>query len=242
MFLIKKYLFILIIFQLSLFGMDLYNSVQDIIQKEVPSQDVDSDGVLDYMDDCPDTFLHVRVNNRGCPSSALIVLLPNHKKNNAIFIENEMGNVEVDKNYNSVKMNSEDEPTEPKKMTKKEVDALFPFIEKNRYKKATRYTLYFSSTKLTRKSKIKLKTILRDINSRLNPIISVYGHTDTVGKKTTNYELSKKRAQKVKDIIDSKNIKYLQIVLRPMGEIDLKIKTKDEVSEPRNKRVEILIQ
>lgn len=245
MLLLKNYLILLFVLHLNLYATDaqVYESVQGIIEKEVPSQDVDSDGILDYIDKCPDTFLNTAVSNTGCPQSSLIVLLPNNKKNNAIIVENEMGSVEVDKPYNYVKINSQDEePTQPEKMYKYEIDGMFPFINENKYKKATHYTLYFNGTTLKRSSKIKLKTIENDIKSRLNPVISIYGHTDTVGSKSINFDIGKKRAHKVKTILDRKNLKYFKINIKSMGEMDLKVKTKDEVLEPRNKRVEILIQ
>ena len=243
MYLIIRFIFLIsVFFNFSLNAFEVYKSVQSIIEKEEPNQDADNDGILDYKDNCPDSFIDSNVNEYGCPVSSFIVLLPNSKSKNAIFIENEMGSIDIDKEYNYTMLALDEEPSKPKEISKAKIDEMFPFINDNIYKKATHYTLYFNNTTLTRSSKVKMKTLVRDIKSRLNPIISIYGHTDTVGKSNVNFDLSIKRATKIKLLIDKKDLNYLKINLRPMGENDLKIKTKDEVSEPRNKRVEILIQ
>ena len=235
--------FLLFIVPIDLLAIDVYRSVQKVVQKEVPSQDVDNDGVVDYLDDCPDTFLNTKVNSKGCALAAFIALLPNGKKHNAIVVENEMGSVEVDKAYTFVKMGSQDEePSEPEAISKAKLDKMFPFIAKNIYKKATHYTLYFSNTNLKASSQRKIKRMYQDIQKRKNPIVKIVGYTDSMGSAKKNLLLGKKRAQKIKKLIDDKGLKYLQITLESMGEKNQKIKTKDEVNEPRNRRAEILIQ
>ncbi len=235
--------FLLSIVSIDLLAIDIYKSVQKVIYKEVPSQDVDNDGVLDYLDDCPDSFLNTRVNAKGCSAAVFIALLPNGKKHNAIVVENEMGSVEVDKPYTFVKIGSQDEePSQPKKISTVELDKMFPFIAQNIYKKATHYTLYFSGTHLKPSSQKKCKMIYRDIKKRKNPIIEIVGYTDSVGNAEKNLILGEKRAKKIKKLIDNEDLKYLQITLESMGEKNQKIKTKNEVNEPRNRRVEILIQ
>ncbi len=235
--------FLLFIIPMDLLAVDLYKSIQKVIHREVPSQDVDSDGVLDYLDDCPDSFINTSVNAKGCAVAAFVALLPNGKKHNAIVVENEMGSVEVDKAYTFVRMGSQDEePTEPEAISKAELDKMFPFIAQNIYKKASRYTLYFSGTHLRSASQRKVKVIYQDIEKRKNPIIKIVGYTDSVGNEKKNLILGDKRAKKIKKLIDNEGLKYLQITLESMGEKNQKIKTKDEVDETRNRRAEILIQ
>lgn len=238
-----KFLLILsIIITNNLFAIDVYTCVQEVIYKEIPSQDVDSDGVLDYLDSCPDSFLNSKVNQQGCPCSVFIALLPNHKAHNAIVVENEMGSVEVDKPYTYIRMNSEDEPSEPESISQSDLNKMFPFISKNRYKKASNYTLFFNGLKIKQSSLFKFERMLRDIKSRTNPIINIIGYTDTVGKKEVNIILGQKRAQKIAHIIELKQLKYLQMKFSSKGENNLFIQTKDEISEPRNRRVEIFIK
>ncbi len=235
--------FLLLSLSVDLLAIDVYKSIQKVVHKEVPSQDVDNDGVPDYLDDCPESFLGTKVNAKGCALAAFIALLPNGKKHNAIVVENEMGSVEVDKAYTFVKMGSQDEePTQPEAISKVELNKMFPFVAKNIYKKASHYTLYFSGTHLKSASKSTIKVIYQDIEKRKNPIIKIVGYTDSMGSEKKNLVLGEKRAQKIKQLIDDKGLKYLQITLESMGEKNQKIKTKDGVNEPRNRRAEILIQ
>ena len=65
------------------------------------------------------------------------------------------------------------------------------------------------------------------------------GHTDTKGTKEYNYKLSIERANVVKNLLIVLGIKEQNIKILGKGEIDLNIKTNDEVPHPANRRAEI---
>ncbi len=70
----------------------------------------------------------------------------------------------------------------------------------------------------------------------------VIGHTDTVGKAEANDELSLRRARAVGNLLVSKGFPADLITPIGRGERELAVATADEVAEPRNRRVEILIR
>jgi outer membrane protein OmpA-like peptidoglycan-associated protein len=71
--------------------------------------------------------------------------------------------------------------------------------------------------------------------------IDVIGHTDTVGSAEYNRELSQRRAEVVADELIRQGVPATDIATVGRGEEDLLVPTADGVSEPRNRRVEIVV-
>ena len=71
--------------------------------------------------------------------------------------------------------------------------------------------------------------------------IEVIGHTDTTGSAAYNLELSQHRAEVVADELIRRGVPATDIVTVGRGEEDLLVPTADGVSEPRNRRVEIVV-
>jgi hypothetical protein len=71
--------------------------------------------------------------------------------------------------------------------------------------------------------------------------ITVTGHTDTVGSAAYNLALSERRAEAVASELISRGVPATDIVTIGRGEEDLLVPTADGVSEPRNRRVEIVV-
>ena len=72
--------------------------------------------------------------------------------------------------------------------------------------------------------------------------ISVTGHTDTSGAATYNMALSLRRANAVKDALVREGIPAAAIAVTGRGETALLVQTGDNVKEPQNRRVEIVLQ
>jgi OOP family OmpA-OmpF porin len=72
--------------------------------------------------------------------------------------------------------------------------------------------------------------------------IRATGHTDTVGTPRYNMALSIRRANAVRDVLVREGIPATQIVVIGRGETQLLVPTPDQVNEPRNRRVEIVIE
>ena len=70
----------------------------------------------------------------------------------------------------------------------------------------------------------------------------VTGHTDTTGALLANDELSLKRAEVVTKLLVDSGAPAARIESVGRGKRELLIKTEDNVDEPQNRRVEILVR
>jgi len=75
-----------------------------------------------------------------------------------------------------------------------------------------------------------------------NARIVATGHTDTSGPESYNMALSLRRANAVKDALVRDGVPAQAISVIGMGEKGLLVQTGDNVREPQNRRVEIVIQ
>jgi OOP family OmpA-OmpF porin len=75
-----------------------------------------------------------------------------------------------------------------------------------------------------------------------NARITATGHTDTSGPEAYNMALSLRRANAVKDALVRNGVPAQAISVVGMGEKGLLVPTGDNVREPQNRRVEIVIQ
>lgn len=107
-----------------------------------------------------------------------------------------------------------------------------------------RFTLYFveGSDTLTPESQAALQTVLAAIRQRPAPDLLVIGHTDRVGSVADNDKLSAKRAESIRQQLLKLGIDADNIVASGRGEREPLVATPDEVAEPRNRRVELLVR
>ena len=103
------------------------------------------------------------------------------------------------------------------------------------------FTLYFieGRDELTTASKAELEKVLAELKRRPLPDIVVIGHTDSVGSFTYNDKLSLARAERMREMIIALGIPAERVQAAGRGKRELLVPTDDNVSEPRNRRVEI---
>lgn len=106
------------------------------------------------------------------------------------------------------------------------------------------YTLYFLEGKdeLTPESKVELDKVFADLRHRPLPDIAVIGHTDTRGGLEYNDNLSRARAERMREMLVGLGIPAERIQVAGRGKRELLVPTEDNVSEPRNRRVEINVR
>jgi outer membrane protein OmpA-like peptidoglycan-associated protein len=106
------------------------------------------------------------------------------------------------------------------------------------------FTLYFVEGKdeLTDESKQAVDRILAEIAKRPVPDVLVIGHTDTVGTDTFNDALGLQRAEAVRAALIRLGIPAADVHAISRGKRALAVQTADGVSEPRNRRVEIVVR
>lgn len=97
-------------------------------------------------------------------------------------------------------------------------------------------------TVLTPESEAALPRILADVAGRAGADVVITGHTDTKGTAAINDELSLQRAGGVAQMLIAKGAASTRTESVGRGKRDLLIKTDDEVDEPRNRRVEIVVR
>jgi outer membrane protein OmpA-like peptidoglycan-associated protein len=106
------------------------------------------------------------------------------------------------------------------------------------------FILYFEhdATQLTYESKDSLADVLKTIKYRKPSEVYIVGHTDLVGKEEYNLALSSKRANYVRDLLVSNGIKPNSLFVTFYGKSRPLVPTLDEVPEPRNRRVEVIVR
>ncbi len=106
------------------------------------------------------------------------------------------------------------------------------------------FILYFqfNSNELTDASKNLIGNILEAIKKRQSRDISVIGHTDRTGSAEHNRTLSFERAQRVYDILRTENVSPEDMTISYHGEGNPLIPTANNVAEPRNRRVEVMVR
>ena len=154
---------------------DKVNKIFSPSKKHYPI-DSDADGVVDYMDRCPNTPLGVKVNHYGC---RLITTL--------------------------------------------------------------RLNFDYKSTKVKKKYLAKLEKLANFLKQNKDLKIEIDGYTDNVGSKEYNLNLSKRRAEAVKDILVKKfHINPSRIIVKGFGEEYPLVPNTTESNRALNRRVEIV--
>ena len=110
--------------------------------------------------------------------------------------------------------------------------------------KPARFTVNFlpGGTALTPDSEAALPKIMAEIARRAGADMVVTGHTDTKGEAAANDALSLQRASVVTRLLIDKGALGTRIESVGRGKRELLVKTGDDVDEPRNRRVEIVVR
>lgn len=135
-------------------------------------------------------------------------------------------------------------PSEPFIMEEEEVGRIFGTTLEAQPERPAVFVLYFEqdADELTPESQALVERILEAIDLRSSVDTSVVGHTDTIGAKDYNYELSSKRAATVRDILVGLGVNPEILQVTSHGEENLLVPTPDETAEPRNRRVEVTVR
>lgn len=110
--------------------------------------------------------------------------------------------------------------------------------------RAQRYTLYFEvgGTTLTAASESALKDLIDGALARSGGDIVVTGHTDTTGAPEQNDDLSRRRAQEIRELLVARGFPAARIEAVGRGQRQLIVPTGPNVDEPRNRRVTVEVR
>ncbi len=172
-----------------------------------------------------------------------VVLLPEKGgANTAVSVRQGDQEVVLDKPYAAARQTT----SGPRAYTSnpQEVEALFGAALKAQPTRPTSFTLYFVEGRddFTDASKQILADVLSEIAKHPVPDIVVVGHTDTVGSDAANDALALRRAETVRAMLITQGLSSASIVAIGRGKRELLVPTPDNVAEPRNRRVEIVVR
>ena len=174
----------------------------------------------------------------------LYVLMPDQEgKTGALSVESDGQQAVLDRPYASARV------TEPGRVaagavTEQEARQAFGAALEAQPARPTSFILYFleGRDELTPDSRQLLGRIVDEIARRPAPEIVVIGHTDRVGAVPYNDTLSLRRAERVRDELVKVGIAADRIRMAGRGEREPLVPTADEVTEARNRRVEINVR
>lgn len=177
--------------------------------------------------------------NKKIVKKVKVTLLEHYKDKSSIIISNKKGNLVLDKAYETANLTKNLAPTKAlETASKKEIFENYGSLIKEKMNLNFKY----NSDEVTQETKENLKEIINYIKNCDNCTITIKGHTDTVGNDSFNLELSKKRANKIKEILVDNKIESSKIKTEYYGETKPFIKTADEIKQPLNRRVNITVQ
>lgn len=105
-----------------------------------------------------------------------------------------------------------------------------------------RFLLYFGvGAELLPESHTAIAQIVNTIRARAPTEIIVIGHTDTTGTDDINGRLARERAGSIEKILKGRMPSLDRVTVRGFGSRDPMVPTGPNVTEPRNRRVEVVV-
>lgn len=181
----------------------------------------------------------------SCSSTkALIVLLPDENGPKGSVVVGQAGRAAVlDTPMTAARVDNQGR-VEKEPITQAEVEKHFAEALAAMPPKPVSFILYFEegSTVVLKDSQNTLSELFAEVAKRQAVEVVVTGHTDTLGRESDNDRLSGERAQAVKEMLIAQGLKSAFIRAVGRGSRDLLIPTPDNVREPRNRRVEVIVR
>lgn len=181
----------------------------------------------------------------GCAKTRVILLQDADGKVGSVEVATEGGTqlLKGENEYTDA-TSSGSKPKEAKVMSREKIAADYGQAMGILPEKPVSFLLYFKSgtSELTEQSFNLIPDVLASVVKREPCEISIIGHSDTMGAADYNIKLSLERANMIKDILVEKGVNMSKLEIRSHGENDPVIKTGDNVSEPKNRRVEVMVR
>jgi outer membrane protein OmpA-like peptidoglycan-associated protein len=180
------------------------------------------------------------------PASELIVLLPDQDSGavGRAAVTSASATVDLAGAREATEITANRPPTPPAAIDEARIQRVFGDALSALPPPPQSFNLYFQfdSDELTDAARALLPEILRLVKQRPVPDVVAIGHTDTTGSRVSNFQLGLRRAARVRDLLVATGLDATLITVMSAGEAEPLIKTPDETSEPRNRRVEVAIR
>jgi outer membrane protein OmpA-like peptidoglycan-associated protein len=181
----------------------------------------------------------------GCASrNDLYVLLPGKDgKTGALVVESEGKKQTLDTPYAAARVKNVGS-VDGIKSSEAQVKQDFGAALEAQPKRPVSFYLYFQrdTDEFAPESKALVNQIFAEIARRPAPEVAIIGHTDRVGSMQYNDALSLRRAERCRDELIKLGIPKVRISVAGRGFREPEVPTADQVSEPRNRRVEINVR
>jgi len=181
----------------------------------------------------------------SAPTRDIVVLLPDNKgKTGAIIVSGKGGERLLSKPGQAVSVAAGGPPDKPFLMTREEVSTQVGPALAALPPPPLQFILYFrnDTADLTAESREKMRQVVQTLRKRAPVDISVVGHTDTVGSRSYNYQLSLQRSEAVAALLTREGVDPSILEIASHGKDNPLVPTGDQVPEPRNRRVEVTVR
>lgn len=179
----------------------------------------------------------------ACANKGTVVLLPEADgKPTAVAVRQADKEVVLDRPYAAARVASQG--LDAYQSDPREVEAQFGRALAAQPIRAETFVLYFVEGKdeFTDESKRLVDKVLAEVARRPVPDVLVVGHTDTVGTDQLNDALGLRRAETVRAALIALGVPAGDVQASSRGKRAPAVPTADNVAEPRNRRVEIVVR
>lgn len=182
----------------------------------------------------------------GCAPKTTVVLVSDPQGSvGAITVSTDAGSMTIDQERESTRVRGrQQQPAAPKVLSEDAVQNRFREALAIQPDQPVHFVLQFrsDSAELIATSRALLPTILAAIRERDSHDISSIGHTDTAGDPAYNLRLSEQRAEMVARLLVEGGVARESIEVTSHGENNPVVRTGDNASESRNRRVEVVVR
>lgn len=182
----------------------------------------------------------------ACGPKNMVILVPDPDGSvGQIRVSNAAGSVEInDANQSTIVKDQNKAPGTPTILDPTKVQDLFGQVLSKQPPPPMHFILYFrsDSVQLLPESVQLLPEIIATIKQRGPAPISVVGHSDRMGDKAYNLDLSMRRARAVQQQLIDNGVDDTFMEVTSHGEENPVVKTADNVAKAENRRVEVIIR
>jgi hypothetical protein len=178
------------------------------------------------------------------PSEKVAIILGDKSgQKNAITVGTKNGQMRIDEPLTEVKIKKGGTFSKPVKISKEKLEANFGSVMKAIPPKPFSVNIFFKKGLVPEAEyREKISEVLKEISKREPCEVDIIGYTDTKGSEEKNLLLSRKRAEQIKKILEAANVKIDHINIKAYGESMPLVVTDDDVAEPKNRRVEVIVK
>lgn len=174
-----------------------------------------------------------------------VVLLDNDAPHNAVDVTTQAGSIVIDQPYYFTTMSRKDQqPAAIEKADPEHIRQKYSAVLNVLPEKAVSILFYFEpgTAEITQESKAQVENLITLIEAREPASVDIIGHSDRAGDADKNYKLALDRAYTVQKFLLERNVTLERSSVISYGENEPIVPTEDGVSEPKNRRVEVIVR